>query len=440
MLFRSVLNAKFHEKEAEIIAQAGKKGAVTIATNMAGRGTDIMLGGNVEYLAKHEMSKMGLSDELLSEATSFAETDDEEKLNARETYKKLYDKYKPSVEAEHEEVIAAGGLFIIGTERHESRRIDNQLRGRSGRQEDIGSSKFYISLQDDLMRLFGSDRLVNMVEALGLEEDQPIEAKMLTGAIENAQKKVKGRNFDIRKHVLQYDDVMNQQRELIYAQRNKVLEGESLKTSIISMIDTLVDKIVDEVAGEGSYGEDFHWEAFYPLVLEKFGMSFQLSDEQRMKMTKEELAGFVKEAAYKVYEKKEQDFGEEGIRELERIIMLQVVDQKWMDHIDAMDQLRTGIGLRAYAQRDPVIEYKFEGMDMFDEMISTIKEDTVKHVFHARINSGLKREQVAQPTMATHGGDDEPQKKKPVVKGEKVGRNDPCPCGSGKKYKKCCGQ
>ncbi len=435
-----VLNAKFHEKEAEIIAQAGKKGAVTIATNMAGRGTDIILGGNVEYLAKHEMSKMDFSPDLISEATSFADTEDEEILRARRTYKELYNKFKPSVDAEHEEVIAAGGLFIIGTERHESRRIDNQLRGRSGRQGDIGASKFFISLQDDLMRLFGSDRLMNMVEALGLEDDQPIEAKILTNAIENAQKKVEGRNFDIRKHVLQYDDVMNQQRELIYAQRGKVLEGENLRGNILSMIDGVIERIVAETAGEANYGEDFHWEICFAQLLEKLGINLNIDEQKRHGVTKDELLEYLTDAAHQVYEKKEQDFGEESMRDLERVIMLQMVDQKWMDHIDAMDQLRAGIGLRAYAQRDPVIEFKFEGMDMFEEMINTIKEDTVKHIFHARLNTEIKREQVAQPTGASHGGDGEPQKKQPVKKGEKVGRNDPCPCGSGKKYKKCCGQ
>lgn len=435
-----VLNAKFHEKEAEIIAQAGKKNAVTIATNMAGRGTDIMLGGNTEFMAKREMSKMGFSDEMINEATSFADTDDEEKLNARKTYKELYEKYKPSVDAEHEEVINAGGLFIIGTERHESRRIDNQLRGRSGRQGDVGATKFYISLEDDLMRLFGSDRLMNMVETLGLEDDQPIEAKMLTNAIESAQKKVEGRNFDIRKHVLQYDDVMNQQRELIYAQRSKVLEGENLRDNIVSMIDSVAEKVVAITTGESQHGDDFSWETFPTLMLERFGIMIELDSEKRKEMTREDLLEYVLEAAHKVYEEKEKEFVEESMRELERVVLLQVVDQKWMDHIDAMDQLRTGIGLRAYAQRDPVIEYKFEGMDMFEEMINTIKEDTVKHIFHARINREIKREQVAQPTMAVHGSSDEPVKKKPVTKGEKIGRNEPCPCGSGKKYKKCCGQ
>jgi preprotein translocase subunit SecA len=400
-----------------------------------------VLGGNAEYMAKHEMAKMGFDDAMLSEATSFADTDDEEKLNARATYRTLYEKHKPAADAEHEEVIKAGGLFIIGTERHESRRIDNQLRGRSGRQGDIGASKFYISLEDDLMRLFGSERLIGMVETLGLEEDQPIEAKMLSNAIESAQKRVEGRNFDTRKHVLQYDDVMNQQRELIYGQRGQVLEGENLRDNIMTMVDSAAEKIVAVTAGESQHGDDFSWETFTTLMLEQFGIMTELDPEQRKELSRDDLREFITDAAHKAYERKEAEFGEEAMRELERVILLQVVDQKWMDHIDAMDQLRTGIGLRAYAQRDPVIEYKFEGMDMFEEMIGTIKEDTVKYILHARLNTEIKREQVARPTMATRGGGDgEPEKKKPVVKGEKVGRNEPCPCGSGKKYKKCCGQ
>ncbi|MDD3765857.1 MAG: preprotein translocase subunit SecA [Eubacteriales bacterium] len=436
-----VLNAKFHEKEAEIVSQAGKKGAVTIATNMAGRGTDIVLGGNAEFMAKREMQKMGFEPYLISESTSYADTDDEEILNARKVYKELYEKYKPVVEAERKEVIEAGGLFIIGTERHESRRIDNQLRGRSGRQGDVGVSKFYISLEDDLMRLFGSDRLTRMVETLGLEEDQPIEAKMLTNAIESAQKKVEGRNFNIRKHVLQYDDVMNQQREIIYKQRSQVLDGENLRDYFVSMISFVADNIVENTVGQAQYEDDFSWEQFFPLMLEKFGIVVNLSEDKRREMTKESLKEFIVNLAMQVYEQKEKEIGEETMRELERVILLQVVDQKWMDHIDAMDQLRSGIGLRAYAQHDPVVEYKFEGMDMFDEMIANIKTDAVRHIFHARIkNQEVKREQVAKPTFASHGGSGELEGQKPVVKGKKIGRNEPCPCGSGKKYKKCCGQ
>ncbi len=436
-----VLNAKFHEKEAEIIAQAGKQGAVTIATNMAGRGTDIVLGGNAEYMAKTQMKKQGFEEHLIIESTGFADTDDEEILNARAVFKELYSQFKEEIDAEREEVIEAGGLFIIGTERHESRRIDNQLRGRAGRQGDIGSSKFFISLEDDLMRLFGSDRLTGMVEALGLEEDQPIEAKMLSGAIENAQKKIEGRNFDTRKHVLQYDDVMNKQREIIYGQRQKVLAGDNLRDNILSMVDAMADKIVALTVGEHQFADDWTWETFFAQMIEMYGIDVQLEDEQKFALRREELKDLIIDAATEVYNRKEQEFGEENMRELERIILLQVVDQKWMDHIDAMEQLRQGIGLRAYGQRDPVVEYKFEGMNMFEEMIEAIKEDTVKYICHARNNSGeLKREQVAEPLVESHGDDGEPQKKKPVVKGDKTGRNDLCPCGSGKKFKKCCGQ
>ncbi|NLB82401.1 MAG: preprotein translocase subunit SecA [Clostridiaceae bacterium] len=435
-----VLNAKFHEKEAEIVAQAGKKGAVTIATNMAGRGTDIILGGNAEFLAKREMSKKGFDSHLISEATGYADTDDEEILNARKVFKELYEKYKPAVDAEHNEVIEVGGLFILGTERHESRRIDNQLRGRSGRQGDIGASKFFISLEDDLMRLFGSERLMNIVETLGLEQDQPIEHKMLSNAIENAQKRVEGRNFDIRKHVLQYDDVMNQQRELIYGQRSKVLEGEDLKSYILSMVDSVAERVVSGTVGDSRHPDDYSWETFELLMLDFFGLIIKIEQDKRLEMDADELRQLIIESAYTAYEKKEQDFGENSMRELERVVLLQVVDQKWMDHIDAMDQLRTGIGLRAYAQHDPVIEYKFEGMDMFEEMIAAIKEDTIKHIFHARLNREIKREQVASPLTASHGEQKGEVKRKPVTKGKKVGRNDPCPCGSGKKYKKCCGQ
>jgi len=437
-----VLNAKFHEKEAEIIAQAGKQGAVTIATNMAGRGTDIVLGGNAEYMAKTQMKKQGFEEHLIIESTGFADTDNEEILNARAVFKELYSEFKEEIDAERDEVIEAGGLFIIGTERHESRRIDNQLRGRAGRQGDIGSSKFFISLEDDLMRLFGSDRLTGMVEALGLEEDQPIEAKMLSGAIENAQKKIEGRNFDTRKHVLQYDDVMNKQREIIYGQRQKVLAGDNLRDNILSMVDSMADKIVALTVGEHQFADDWTWETFFAQMIEVFGIDVQLEDEQKFALRREELKDLIIDAATEVYNRKEQDFGEENMRELERIVLLQVVDQKWMDHIDAMEQLRQGIGLRAYGQRDPVVEYKFEGMNMFEEMIESIKEDTVKYICHARNNSGeLKREQVAEPLVESHGDNDrEPQKKKPVVKGDKTGRNDLCPCGSGKKFKKCCGQ
>lgn len=432
-----VLNAKYHEKEAEIVAQAGKKGAVTIATNMAGRGTDIVLGGNPEFMAIKEMKKRGYSDEVIAEATGYADTDNSEVLDARKIFRELFDEFKKHTSVEHDEVIQAGGLQIIGTERHESRRIDNQLRGRAGRQGDPGASRFYISLEDDLMRLFGSERITGVVEALGLEEDQPIEHKMLTNAIENAQKRVEGRNFNIRKHVLQYDDVMNQQREVIYSQRQKVLNGEDLKPSIIKMIEGLTDYILQLYTSESPHPDDWNWvgltEYAESLFLPKGAL--KISREEMEELTSDDLRERILKIALERYEQKEQEIGKEHMRELERVVMLKVVDQKWMDHIDNMDQLRQGIGLRAYGQRDPVVEYKFEGYDMFDEMIRSIQEDTIRIIYHAHVEHLPEREKVAEPTNAVHG--DGPAK--PVVKGEKIGRNDPCPCGSGKKYKKCCG-
>lgn len=434
-----VLNAKYHEKEAEIIAQAGKLGAVTIATNMAGRGTDIMLGGNPEFMAKQEMRKMGYDEELINQSTSFNDTDDKEILEARKVYRELYEKFKKETEAERKKVIEAGGLHIIGTERHESRRIDNQLRGRAGRQGDPGSSRFYISLEDDLMRLFGSDRLRNIVEALGLEDDQPIEHKMLSNAIENAQKRVEGKNFDIRKHVLQYDDVMNKQREVIYEQRKKVLNGENLKDSFIKMIESVVDRIISLYCTEESYSEFWDWDGIVGYVRNVFLNvdRLNITNEEKESMSREELKKRILDVAISLYEEKEQEIGTELMRELERVVLLKVVDEKWMDHIDAMDQLRYGIGLRAYGQRDPVVEYKFEGFEMFEEMIKNIQEDAVRILLSSRIDPEheLKREKVAEPVNATHGEGP----RQPVVKGQKVGRNDPCPCGSGKKYKKCCG-
>ncbi len=434
-----VLNAKYHEKEAEIISQAGKFGAVTIATNMAGRGTDIVLGGNAEFLAKQEMRKMGYNEELINASTSYNETDDELILESRSTFRKLNDKYKEITGKEREKVVEQGGLHIIGTERHESRRIDNQLRGRSGRQGDAGSSRFYISLEDDLMRLFGSDRLTRIVEVLRLEEDQPIEHKMLSNAIENAQKKVEGKNFDIRKHVLQYDDVMNKQREVIYAQRRKVLDGENLKDTFAKMISDSVDSMVNtycnsdlpdywDIEGLIAFGEGI----FIPQG------TFSISREELETITKEDLKEKLNELAIERYNAKEEEFGSELMRELERVVLLRVVDEKWMDHIDAMDQLKYGVGLRAYGQRDPVIEYKIEGFDMFEEMIKTIQDDAVKMIMNVHVNREhmIKREKVAEPVAESRGGD---EPKKPVVKSDKVGRNEPCPCGSGKKYKFCCG-
>ena len=439
-----VLNAKYHEKEAEIIAQAGRLGAVTIATNMAGRGTDIMLGGNPDFMARHEMRKMGYNDELIYQASTFNETTDEIVLEARKTYRKLYDEFKKITDAEREKVVAVGGLHIIGTERHESRRIDNQLRGRSGRQGDPGSSRFYISLEDDLMRLFGSDRLTNIVNALGLEDDQPIEHKMLSKAIENAQKRVEGKNFDIRRHVLEYDDVMNKQREVIYSERKKVLNGENLRDSIVKMIERICENIVNIYCTENQNSEFWDWKGIETyagsIFLSDPSESIGITEEEKLQMSKEELQDRLFALGLKKYEEKEKEYGEELARELERVIMLRVVDQKWMDHIDDMDQLRQGIGLRAYGQRDPVIEYKFEGFEMFEEMIRSMQEDVVKIILHSHVDkeTEIKREKVAEPVRAVHG-DGSQSVKKTVVKGDKVGRNDLCPCGSGKKYKKCCG-
>lgn len=435
-----VLNAKFHEKEAEIIAQAGRFGAVTIATNMAGRGTDIMLGGNPEFMARQEMRKQGYADDLIMQSAGFNETSDEAVLTARKVYRELENKFKQGTDIEKEKVIEAGGLFIVGTERHESRRIDNQLRGRSGRQGDPGASRFYISLEDDLMRLFGSERLTRIVEALGLEEDQPIEHKMLSSAIENAQKRVEGKNFDIRKHVIQYDDVMNKQREVIYGERRKVLNGENLRDNFIKMVDGIAESVVKSFCGEGQYPENWDWEGIKSAVegaLIPVG-SLEYSDEDLDTLDRDDLKERIIELVKQRYEEKEQEFGSELMRELERVILLRVVDQKWMDHIDAMDQLRHGIGLRAYGQRDPVVEYKFEGFAMFEEMVSSIQEEALKIILNTHIDreNMPQREKVAEPVAASHG--DEP-KKPATKKSDKVGRNDPCPCGSGKKYKACCG-
>ena len=439
-----VLNAKYHEKEAEIVAQAGKKGAVTIATNMAGRGTDIKLGGNDEYLAKTDMRKMGFTEELIAEADGYGDTDNEEILNARKTFHELVKKYKPVIAAEAEEVRAAGGLFILGTERHESRRIDNQLRGRSGRQGDPGESRFFLSLEDDIMRLFGGERIQRMMEALKIEDDMPIETKLLTNSIESAQKKVEGRNFSIRRSVLQFDDVMNRQRELIYSQRAKVLDGENLRGYIMDM---LWDNIT-ETANLYLSDETIH-DSWNVAGLRDHYLGF-FTEPGDLEFTANELGGMEKKdivdilykKAVAKYEEKEQEIGPDRMREVERVVLLRNVDSKWMDHIDAMEELRKGIYLRSYAQRDPVVEYRIEGFDMFDEMVAAIREDTVKMLLTVRLRNPEeepKREQVANPTTASHG--DDTVKKQPVRKtaAQKVGRNDPCPCGSGKKYKKCCG-
>ncbi|MGI6122697.1 MAG: preprotein translocase subunit SecA [Acetivibrionales bacterium] len=436
----NVLNAKYHEKEAEIVAQAGKYGAVTISTNMAGRGTDIMLGGNPEFLAKQEMRKQGMEEALISASISFDETDDEQILKARQIFKELNERFKKETDKEKEQVIAAGGLKIIGTERHESRRIDNQLRGRSGRQGDPGETRFYIALDDDLMRLFGSERMERMVNALGLDEDQPIEAKLLSNAIESAQKKIEGINFQRRKNVLQYDDVMNQQREIIYSERAKVLNGENIKEYIMKMIDNIAENIVNMYCGESDIPDNWDLKglaSYAESILLPTG-TLDIKSIDLETVTAKDIKDVITNKAYALYEAKEAELGEELIREIERRALLRSVDEKWMDHIDAMDQLKYGIGLRAYGQHDPVIEYKREGFDMFDEMIRNIQQDTVKMILHIKKeNIVVKREQVAKPTMASHGDDGVRRPKKREV--AKVGRNEPCPCGSGKKYKKCCG-
>ena len=444
----NVLNAKHHEKEAEIVAQAGHLGAVTIATNMAGRGTDIMLGGNVtymakaEYMAKNELRKQGLSDELIAESNSFAETEDPEILAARAAYTEAYKRFKVETDKQAELVRQAGGLFIIGTERHESRRIDNQLRGRSGRQGDPGETRFYLSMQDDIMRLFGSERVLSMMDSLGLDEDTPIDAKILSGAIENAQKTVEGRNFQSRKNVLEYDDVMNVQRKIIYEQRRQVLDGEDLRKNIQSMMRFYVDTYVASAFGEQPKLADkqhfFEMMTHFEPIFFPTG-TWLLSDEELAALTREQAEEKILSLMQRAYAKREEQFTSPVMREIERVVTLRVVDEFWMDHIDAMDDLRQGIRLRAYAQTDPVIEYKREGFDMFEAMNDAIKEEIVRRVFLVRIktNEEIKRQRVAKVTGEGAGGD-KTVKRQPVVKKIKVGPNDPCPCGSGKKYKKCC--
>ena len=436
-----VLNAKYHEKEAAIVAQAGKPYAVTIATNMAGRGTDIMLGGNPEAMAREDLVKAQIPEEVISEATGYADTQDEEVLAARAQYAQALEKHKEATRKDAEIVRQAGGLCILGTERHESRRIDNQLRGRAGRQGDPGESRFYISLEDDLMRLFGSDRLTGMLDKLGLDEDTPIDQKFLSNAIESAQSKVEGRNFQSRKYTLEYDDVMNRQREIIYDQRRKVLDGEDLKGNILSMIDDSIARSVARVAGEHKYLDTWQaeelvkrWEKIFLAPGE-----LQYTREELDKLSPQDIQEQLEEKAHAFYEKKEADLGSDVMRELERVVLLKVVDSHWMDHIDAMHELRRGIGLQAYAQHDPIVEYKRQGFDMFDEMINEIKDDTARMIFIARIigQSAPQRKQLMKPT-ATSG--DGTLTRQPVHKNKKPGRNDPCPCGSGLKYKKCCGK
>nr|WP_297279191.1 preprotein translocase subunit SecA [uncultured Butyricicoccus sp.] len=440
----TVLNAKYHEQEAEIVAQAGKPYAVTIATNMAGRGTDIKLGGNDEQMAVATMKKEGYSEELIVEATGYADTQDEEIIAARARYNELLEEYGKQVKKDAEVVRAAGGLYILGTERHESRRIDNQLRGRAGRQGDPGESSFYISMEDDLMRLFGSERIQKMMESLGIADDEPIDQKILSGAIENAQKKIEGRNFSVRKHVLEYDDVMNTQRETIYSQRLKVLSGEDVSSNILSMIDTTIENAVHAAIGEHTIITQEMIEAvrhrFQGIFLGQD--DFVFTDEELDDLHTDGLINELKEIAHKAYQAKEESVGSSIMRELERVILLRNVDAKWMDHIDAMTELRNGIGLRAYGQHDPVVEYKREGFDMFDAMIDAIREDTVRMIFLAQVRrqEEPKREQVAHETSASGADDGSEMKPEPRHVAQKVGRNDPCPCGSGLKYKKCCGK
>ena len=405
---------------------------------MAGRGTDIVLGGNPDFIAKHEMKKKGYAEEVILDVDSFLDTDDNEILNARTEYKKLLEQAKKDTDIEHKEVIEVGGLHIIGTERHESRRIDNQLRGRSGRQGDPGSSRFFVSLEDDLMRLFGDEKVKAMIEALGMGDDEALEHKMLSRSIENAQKKIEGNNFSIRKHVLKYDDVMNNQREVIYAERRKVLEGENLKEHVFSMVDGFIDGAVDIYTAGAKYPEEWDIVGLENYVNNAIPLGdLGLSNVENM--NKEDLSEIINKKAQDFYEVKESEVGEEELRELERVILLRVVDTKWMDHIDAMDQLKQGIGLRAMGQQDPVRAYQLEGFDMFEEMIESIQEDTIKNLFHIERDENMERERVAEP-ISTNMSDDEEHIKKPVVVKDRVGRNDLCPCGSGKKYKKCCGQ
>ena len=437
----SVLNAKYHEQEAQIVAQAGKFGAVTIATNMAGRGTDIMLGGNAEFMAKSELRKADIPEELLREADSYAETGDPQILAVRQRYEELLRKYKEQIADEAQKVRAAGGLFIIGTERHESRRIDNQLRGRSGRQGDPGASRFYLSLEDDLMRLFASDRVSNLMDSLGLDEDTPIDAKILSGAVENAQKSVESRNFRSRKSVLEYDNVMNTQRQVIYAQRQKVLDGEDLRENMMNMLRDVVSAGVNTALAEN--GGVIDSDSIQAVLTHFEGIYFPKGTRlPEGKYTSDNLTDAVYDLAAQAYSRKEEAYTPAVMRELERVVMLRVVDEYWMDNIDAMDDLKQGIGLRSYGQHDPVIAYKEEGYEMFQAMVAAIREETVRRMFLVRLapNKEVKREKVAKETGTAAATQSEVKKVPVRNKDKKVGPNDPCPCGSGKKYKKCCMQ
>ena len=445
----TVLNAKQHEKEAEIVAQAGKFGAVTIATNMAGRGTDIMLGGNSEYLAKQEMKKQGYTEEMIEQATAFNETTDEEILSARNKFKELENKFDTEIKEEKEKVISAGGLKIIGTERHESRRIDNQLRGRSGRQGDPGNSKFYIGLDDDLMKIFGGNTITKVYDTLGADENMPIQSKLISNAVESAQKKVEGKNFSIRKNVLNYDDVMNTQREIIYKQRREVLDGENLKESILHMMDATAENIIDAHTIDGTVEVE---ESLIQELNNVLGITNQIELKENDKINASELTEKVKETAHEIYESKEQMIGSDDLREIERVVMLKTVDEKWMDHIDAMDELKNGIGLRAYGQKDPVVQYRIEGFDMFDAMIDDIKTQVATILLHMEKTENITRTETVKITGAgledtainlVDGNITEKEgglNRTVVNKEPKVGRNDDCPCGSGKKYKNCCGK
>ena len=444
-----VLNAKSHEKEAMIVAQAGKFGAVTIATNMAGRGTDIMLGGNSEYLAKEEMRKNKVPANLIEESNTYYETDDQDILRAREEFNKLVTKYDEQIKEEKQKVIEAGGLKIIGTERHESRRIDNQLRGRSGRQGDVGESRFFIGLDDDLMKIFGGNAITKVYNTLGADEDMPISVGMISRAVENAQKKVEGRNFSIRKNVLKYDDVMNAQREIIYEQRREVLDGEDIHNNILNMINTIAEETVSMFI-EGEDGKSVNVESLNTEITNEFGIDM-LDYIKEHKDDSNAIAEELKKQALQKYQEKEEEITSERMRELERVVMLKVVDEKWMNHIDSMDELKNGIGLRAYGQQDPVVKYRMEGMDMFEEMVANIKLDVVKILMNIRKQNGnAQRQEAAKITGAAleainsvDGGKkiNTPEFSQTVVnEGPKIGRNDPCPCGSGKKYKNCCGK
>lgn len=442
-----VLNAKNHEKEAEIVAQAGRFGAVTIATNMAGRGTDIILGGNPEIMTVKEMKKRGYEDHLIAESSGFSATDDEEIIEARKLYQEILAQKKLELKEEQEKVKEAGGLFILGTERHESRRIDNQLRGRAGRQGDPGTTRFFISLEDELMRLFGSERIQGMVEKLGMEEGDAIEHKMLSKSIESAQKKVEGKNFSIRKSVLQYDDVMNKQREIIYAERKRVLEGENIKPEIMEMIDALADAIVDKFCPEKTYQEEWDIKGLKEKIQQQFAADINI-EEEISKIDNSKMKSLIKDMARRIYEMKESMLPEEEFRELERVILLQVVDSKWMDHIDSMDQLRQGMGLRAIGQEDPVRAYQIEGFDMFDAMTESIKEETVRYLMSFQIQKQeekpvqIQRKAVVDLEKVQEGFENSLEEKAAAPKKTEkvVGRNEECPCGSGKKYKKCCGK